>query len=609
VSAVRVLAIAVAVGLALAGTPRAATVTVLNLDAAGEGFNDPTPVAAVGGNPETTLGAQRLAAFEYAAELWGAVLPSAVTIQVEANFDPQSCSSSSATLGSAGPNSVHRDFLGAPLAATWYPQALANRLAGLDLSASADIGATFNSAIGTTCSFPKDWYYGFDANPPGADIDFVTVVLHEIGHGLGFLSLVNLGSGAKYFGFDDSYMVHLEDHSVGLGYPVMTNGQRQAAAIDTGDLHWTGPSVVAGSGDLVSGVGALGHVQMYAPNPVQSGSSVSHFSTALSPNELMEPSYTTPNHDLTRSRQLLEDLGWGACGNGVLDPGEACDDGNHAAADCCSALCQWDAPAVACEDGEPCTTGEVCDGAGGCGGGGPTACDDGNVCTDDVCTPGVGCEGVPNTAPCTATSACTTGGTCSGGACVGDAAPAAGCLGATGPFRGLVDLQDKSPDSGDRLTWKWAKGEETLAAHLGDPTTTTSYQLCVYDESDPTPALLIDALVPAGGTCAGKPCWRQLGNTSSIKGYKYKDADTTPDGIDQLVLKVGAAGSARFTLKGKGALLPLPGEPPRPPVLPMASPVSLRLQLRADTGSCWESTVSQIGVLRNDVQQLKARTD
>jgi cysteine-rich repeat protein len=608
VNAARIVAAGTCLALALAGSARAATVTVLNRDAAGEGFNDPTPRAPVGGNPGTTLGAQRLAAFQYAADLWGTVLSSDVPIVVEAAFDPLSCGASSATLGSAGPNSVHRDFAGAPRPATWYNQALANRLAGVDLSASADIGATFNSTIGTTCSFPKVWYYGFDASPPVNQIDFVTVVLHEIGHGLGFLSLVSLAGGTKWFGFDDAYMVHLEDHSVGLGYPATSNAQRAAAALDTGDLHWTGPIVVAGSGDLTDGVGDLGHVEMYAPNPAQSGSSVSHFSTALSPNEIMEPSYTTANHDLGRTRALMEDLGWGTCGNGELDAGEECDDGNTVAADCCSALCTLDDVGTACEDGDPCTKDDVCDGAGSCTAGAPAMCDDGNPCTDDACTPGVGCESTPNSNPCDDPSGCAAGGTCSGGTCVGVPTPATGCLLETAPFRGLIDLHDKSPDSGDRFTWKWAKGEETLPAQLGDPLTTTGYELCVFDESAPTPALVLDAHIPPGGTCNGKPCWELLGTPLLSQGYKYKDGDDTPDGVDQLLLKVGDAGRAKVTLKGKGAFLPLPGEPPRPPALPLGAPLAVRVQLLADNGTCWESSFSPLGLMLNTASHLKGRS-
>jgi hypothetical protein len=140
-------------------THAAATITVVNLDSPGEGFNDPSapdPDSTNGGNPGATLGAQRLNAFQFAANLWGGLVTSSVAIIVGANFDPLTCTSTSAMLGQAGPNTVHRDFAGALRPNTWYPQALANSLTGIDLApTSDDISATFNSAIGTTCSFPN----------------------------------------------------------------------------------------------------------------------------------------------------------------------------------------------------------------------------------------------------------------------------------------------------------------------------------------------------------------------------------------------------------------------------------------------------------------------
>ena len=89
----------------------AATFSLINLDAAGEGFNDPTPVAPVGGNPGTTLGQQRLNVFTTAGLIWGQYLPSDVTIQVQANFDPLTpCDSTSGVLGSAGAITQAREF-------------------------------------------------------------------------------------------------------------------------------------------------------------------------------------------------------------------------------------------------------------------------------------------------------------------------------------------------------------------------------------------------------------------------------------------------------------------------------------------------------------------
>jgi hypothetical protein len=304
-----------AVLLLVVATARAAVITVINADGAGEGINDPTAATPVGGNAGTTRGQQRLIAFQYAADIWGSLLDSPVEIRVNARFDPLDCNATSALLGLAGPETFFRDFAGAPRPATWYPVALASKLAGTDLDPSIDdLDATFNSTLGTTCSFPRGWYYGLDGNPPGNGVDFVTVALHELGHGLGFLTLVNLSTGAKGSGLDDAYMLHLEDHSTGKSFPDMSNLERVAAGIHTGNLHWVGPNVVAGSGGLTSGRHPSGHVEMYAPNPSVPASSVSHFSNVLSPEELMEPSYTGPVSTVGLAAQLLEDLGWGTVG-------------------------------------------------------------------------------------------------------------------------------------------------------------------------------------------------------------------------------------------------------------------------------------------------------
>ena len=313
---VSLLAAAVALGL-LASSPASAqtTVTIVNMDGAGEGFNSaaaPDADSTAGGNTGATLGEQRRIAFESAAAIWAGILDSSVEIRVAARFDDLYCDATKAILGSAKAIQVNRDFDGAPFGGTWYPIALANKLASVDTSPQYDdIEATFNSAVGTTCPFSKVWYYGLDSTPPGTKMDFVTTVVHELAHGLGFQTYVDLGSGGKWQGYDDIYMRFLEDHSTGKHFPDITDAQRAAACIDTGDLHWTGPRVVAASVFLTAGrVQPSGHVQMYAPNPVSAGSSVSHFSNVLSPNEAMEPAYSGPKHDPGLGRQLMEDIGW-----------------------------------------------------------------------------------------------------------------------------------------------------------------------------------------------------------------------------------------------------------------------------------------------------------
>jgi len=263
---VRHLAFAALAAMLLSAPAGAATITIVNADGAGEGFNDPTPAAPVGGNPGTTIGAQRLFVFQHAAALWGAILPSPVTIRVSARFDPQFCDASSAVLGSAGPISVVANFAGAIETNTWYHIALANKLSGTDLSPSGDdISATFNSSLdGGTCLGGATWYYGIDGNE-GVEVELLPVVLHELGHGLGFSTLVNSSTGGQLQNRADIYERFLFDNQTGLHWDEMGNPQRAASATNTGHLTWDGPAV---TGAAPSVLGPKGRVTVNAPGGI-----------------------------------------------------------------------------------------------------------------------------------------------------------------------------------------------------------------------------------------------------------------------------------------------------------------------------------------------------
>ena len=148
----------------------AATIVILNNDSANAGFNDPTPVSPVGNNTGTTLGQQRLNAFQFAANIWGATINSSVTITVRASWAALSCSSTSGVLGQTSAVSIFRDFPNAPKSGTWYPASLANALAGKDLDPSAtEINAQFNSNLGNTgCLDGTHFYLGLDNKIPVA---------------------------------------------------------------------------------------------------------------------------------------------------------------------------------------------------------------------------------------------------------------------------------------------------------------------------------------------------------------------------------------------------------------------------------------------------------
>ena len=224
----------------LAGSALAATITIVNMDGAGEGFNDPTPATPVGGNPGTTVGAQRLYVFQYAAGIWGGILPSNVEIFVQAQFDPQTCDATTGVLGSCGAVEYFRDFVGAPLSGHWYNVALANRLYNSDLNPGAnDINATFNSSVGSPTCLTVGWYYGVDGNE-GTQIELLPVLLHELGHGLGFLTTTSGTTGSYMSSYPHIFDHYLLDNSLGLHWDQMSAAQRAASAVACKRLVWDG---------------------------------------------------------------------------------------------------------------------------------------------------------------------------------------------------------------------------------------------------------------------------------------------------------------------------------------------------------------------------------
>lgn len=257
-----VAGLAVAAGLAFgAGQAQAtATIVVNNINAPGVGFNDTTPATPVGGNTGTTLGEQRLIAFTYAADIWGATLTSNIPIVINAQFSALSCTATGATLGSAGATSIFRNFANAPVANTWYSYALANKLSGsyLGTQNAAQINANFNVNLGQpNCLAGSFFYLGLDNNH-GANIDFVTVLVHEMGHGVGFQTFTNGSTGAFNGGFPSVWDGFILGSATNKLWKDMTAAERQASALSVDKLVWTGANVNnALPGVLTSGNPAL----------------------------------------------------------------------------------------------------------------------------------------------------------------------------------------------------------------------------------------------------------------------------------------------------------------------------------------------------------------
>ena len=224
----------------------AATITILNGDPAGVGFNDATPAAPVGGNSGTTLGAQRLIAFQAAADKWGATLTSAVPITVLATWEPLNCDVNSAVLGASGALQLFRDLAGAPVGGHWFGQALANKLFGARLdNTTPDIRSRLNVNLGNAdCLAGSPFYLGIDNNH-GSSVDLVTVLTHEFAHGLGFQTFTNGATGALLAGFPCIWDDFLLDTSIGKTWTAMTEGERVASAVNSGHLVWNGANVVS----------------------------------------------------------------------------------------------------------------------------------------------------------------------------------------------------------------------------------------------------------------------------------------------------------------------------------------------------------------------------
>jgi len=237
----------------------AATVVIQNNDIANVGFNNPNAPgnpAQKGNNPGTTLGEMRMKVFLEAAKVWADILNSNVTITVGANFEEKTCTETSATLGSAGATSSWSGFPGAE-ANVAYHVALAESLRTAELNgASVEIRTSFNSKLDTndaTCLGGGGFYYGLDDNVPAGTSALFPVVLHELGHGLGFSSISDVkpgGSGAftGSGGHPDAYSRNLHDLDVGKTWDNMSNAERLASALNEPALVWNGAQVTADRG-------------------------------------------------------------------------------------------------------------------------------------------------------------------------------------------------------------------------------------------------------------------------------------------------------------------------------------------------------------------------
>jgi hypothetical protein len=194
-----------------------------------------------------------------AVDVWAANFQSKIAITIDATW---SSSQSSAVLGSARPGGYFAAFSGAPDSSLWYPSALANALAGKDLDLrNAEMIINVNSR--------GSWNRRGDGAPSTQEYDLKSVFIHEMGHGLGFLSNNSYDS---YLGFGS-----IEQPTPYDAYAQTLDGRRLAdipsPSLELGrvlrsTLVWSGALGIAANG----GEKPL----LYTPSTYEDGSSISH---------------------------------------------------------------------------------------------------------------------------------------------------------------------------------------------------------------------------------------------------------------------------------------------------------------------------------------------
>ena len=246
---------------------------------------------------------QAKTAFQFAVDIWASILQSPVKIKIKAVWQPLGTN----VLGSAIWANAYANFPNAQKLNTYYPVALAEKIAQKDLNHpdSADIYANFSSN--------SAWYYGTSGIPPANTTDLVSVVLHEIGHGLGFV---------------DSYSVD-KDNGTGSVAPFVYDLGVENNNVIPQNLYqsFTNPSAALGT-ELISNkifynsllanqANGGQHVKLYAPATWSGGSSISHLDEttypAGDPNSLMTPQigFKEVMHDPGPIMLgMFSDMGW-----------------------------------------------------------------------------------------------------------------------------------------------------------------------------------------------------------------------------------------------------------------------------------------------------------
>lgn len=219
-------------------------------------------------------------AFQYAVDIWKNLIYSPVPIRVKASW----ISLGKGVLGSCGPSAFYKNFDATQKWDTYYPVALVEKMTGEQANSPGDyeLVAEFNKDF-------ANWYLGTDANTPERQYDFVSVVLHELAHGLGFTGLLNSQEGKGLYGYGSDPLPSVFDQHI-------INKNRDYLVNKT---LFPNPSVTLNLG-LTSGwlefytqLTENRLPRLYAPVTYDEGSSLYHLDDATYPagnaNSLMTP--------------------------------------------------------------------------------------------------------------------------------------------------------------------------------------------------------------------------------------------------------------------------------------------------------------------------------
>lgn len=310
---------------------------IVYTDGNNEGFNNGSAFTGQGGNNAPTLGDARKAALEKAVEMVQESFTSPVAVTVEAFFDPEMASDDDdggGALASAGPTRVFRDFPGARAPDTWYSGSIVPRLTGTDNCriSNLDCRAGVEADVVIRFNPEADWWYGFDRDFGANGFDFIAVAVHEMLHGLGFLSFADVESGTLFCGRQgdpfcregnagqrrtDAYLSQLVYQTNGNFRPVdqLNDARRLEAFTSQSDLLWDGEY-----GKEFWGMDFIGPGQrppLHAPSEPDPGSSVSHvsfpdimFFRGDAPTRRDDINIREGGEELGAAWYLLRDAGW-----------------------------------------------------------------------------------------------------------------------------------------------------------------------------------------------------------------------------------------------------------------------------------------------------------